>query len=137
MGCAEVKYLLDTHILVWWFLDHPDLPKKYAELLDSLESQANEVSVSVISLWEIAKLVQRGKITASISIDDWLAQLESDPWIQIIPLESKIISESMRLPETFPSDPADQIIAATARCRQLQLLTCDKRIIQSKIVAIA
>jgi PIN domain nuclease of toxin-antitoxin system len=57
--------------------------------------------------------------------------------VTVIPLSARIAVESTRLDARFPSDPVDQIIAATARCHALSLLTADERIIGSGIVSAA
>ena len=51
-------------------------------------------------------------------------------------LTGRIAAESTRLGSAFPNDPADQLIAATARCHGLMLLTADERIVESGVVAV-
>jgi PIN domain nuclease of toxin-antitoxin system len=88
-----------------------------------------------MSLWEIAKLVERGRLALSVSVDECLDQLETSSAITIIPVTARVAVESTRLGAKFHSDPIDQIIAATARCHALTLLTTDERIIESGVVA--
>jgi PIN domain nuclease of toxin-antitoxin system len=130
-----MRILLDTHILLWWLLDHPDLPARSRTILENAESE--RFCLSVISLWEIAKLESAGRIRITNSIDAWFENLESHPSLEILPLNSKIILESTRLGDRFHKDPADQLIAATARCHGLKLMTLDERIRRSGAVAIA
>ena len=61
---SEMRFIVDTHILLGWYLASPKLPKKYANLLDEAEAKKEEIglSMSIISLWEIAKLEEHGKI---------------------------------------------------------------------------
>ena len=90
-----------------------------------------------MSLWEIAKLVERGRLTLELPLDECLEQLEkSSTWL-VLPLTARIAAESTRLGVRFPADPADQVIAATARCQALTLLTVDERIVDSGAVAVA
>lgn len=132
-----MKYLIDTHVLLWWFLDSFDLPNEYQSLFDQHESKKQEVGISIISLWEIAKLVENNKLTIRFSLDDWFEELENDPILEIFPLSRNIVLESTRLREHgFHKDPADQMIVATARCHQLRLLTQDERIRQSGAVLV-
>jgi PIN domain nuclease of toxin-antitoxin system len=62
---------------------------------------------------------------------------EGHPAVRILPLTGRIALESTRLGEAFPRNPADRIIAATARCHALRLMTADARIRDSKAVALA
>jgi len=132
-----VKYLLDTHILLWWFEDSPQLSKKYSLLLDQVEKTGKSVGISIISFWEIAKAVQSGRMKLDFSPEQWFEEMEEHPLIEVFPLTSRIVLDSTRLGSTFHKDPGDQLIAATARCHELRLLTVDDRIIKSGVVAIA
>ncbi len=123
-----MKYLLDTHILIWWYLGSPELSEAYRQLLETLEKKGEEVGVSIISLWEISLLQARGKIQLSIALDEWFSDLESNRWIHVLPLSGPIVLESTRLGETFHKDPADRLIVSTARCVNLKLLTKDDKI---------
>lgn len=132
-----MRLLLDTHILIWWQLDRPELTAKYRAILENAEAEQEKFCLSVISLWEIAKLESSKRIQVLGSIDTWLEELESHSLIEILPLNSRIILESTRLGDRFHKDPADQLIAATARCHGLKLVTADERIRSSGVVAIA
>ncbi len=132
-----MKLLLDTHIFIWWYLDHPQIPKAYLKLLSETEQRREDLGLSIISLWEIAKLVSLNKIKISFSLDQWFEEIQEDPGIQVLPLNGRIVLESARLGTSFPKDPADQLIAATARYHELRLLTLDDGILQSGVVAIA
>jgi PIN domain nuclease of toxin-antitoxin system len=105
-------------------------------VLERAEHSGASVAVSAISLWEIAKLVERGRLTLSQSLDECLAQIESSAFFDVLPLTGRIAAESTRLGSAFPHDPADQLIAATARCHGLTLLTADERIVESGVVAV-
>lgn len=132
-----MKYLLDTHILIWWCLDLQNLSRKYRELLNACETTGEPLGLSIISLWEISKLVASKKFLINFSLDEWFSELEEHSKLNILPLSSRIILESNRLGATFHKDPADQLIAATARCHGLRLLTVDEKIIESGVVSIA
>lgn len=127
--------LLDTHVLLWWYLDDPQLPQAMALKLAEAEKKSG-FALSVISLWEIAKLVEVKRVHPEFSLDEWFDELEADPKIWLIPLDAHIVLESTRLGPSFHRDPADQLIAATARCKNLRLLTADERIRRSSVVAL-
>ena len=120
--------LLDTHILIWWLLDSPLLGAEQSRLLEGLESRAQPLAISAITLWEIAVMVARGRLEVPDPLDDWLDQIETHPQIVVMPLTARIAAEGTRLGEDFQKDPADRIIVATARVHGLRLLTADDRI---------
>ena len=132
-----MKQLADTHVVVWWLTADPSLPAAYKRLLDAAERRGPRIGVSAISLWEIAKLHERGRLILESSLAQCLEDVEAGAAFEIVPLTAEIAAESTRLAPPFPKDPADQIIAATARCRGLSLLTLDERIRQSGAVSIA
>ena len=117
-------------------MDDIKLPKNYSLFLSRAEEKNEKVHLAMISLWEIAKLLEYGKIKATIALDEWFSELARDPLIEILPLTPQIILESTRLGSAFHKDPADQIIVATARCHELKLLTCDERIKNYKNVTV-
>ena len=80
-------------------------------------------------------LAQRGRIQPPKVIDLWLAEIEADPDIAVIPLGGRIVTEAVQLGPGVPNDPADRIIIATARCHGFPLVTADKRIRDAGVVA--
>ena len=120
--------LIDTHILIWWRSDPPRLSPRQAHILKDLEAQGRPASISAVSLRELALLGSRGRLEISAPWDLWLEELADHPMFDILPLTPRIAAESVRLGPDFPKDPADQIIAATARCHGLPLLTADAHI---------
>jgi PIN domain nuclease of toxin-antitoxin system len=132
-----VKYLLDTLVMIWWLTDDRKLSREHAKLLERSERSGTAVGLSAISLWEIAKLVERGRIELTQSVDESFEQLETSAFISILPLTGRVAIESTRLGARFHADPIDQLIVATARCQGLTLLTVDERIVESGVVAVA
>jgi len=120
--------LIDTHILVWWRSDPARLSREQARILKALEAQGRPASLSAVSLRELAVLGSRGRLAISVPWDLWLEELADHPMFDILPLTPPIAAESVRLGDGFPKDPFDQIIAATARCHGLTLLTADREV---------
>jgi PIN domain nuclease of toxin-antitoxin system len=118
--------VLDTHIWVWWVHGDSRLPEAHSAILQQHEESG--LGVSVISCWEVAKLVEKGRLILPCAIDQWMRQALAYPGITLLPLEPEIAIESTRLPHPFHNDPADQIIVATARVHQCPVVTIDKRI---------
>lgn len=115
--------LLDTHI---WILS-PQLTKQQQAWLSTHE--ATGLGVSIISCWEVAKLIERGKLNLALPVLDWLNQALQYPGVRLIELTPEIVVESTQLPVDFHRDPADQMIVATARIHDCELLTVDTNIL--------
>ena len=118
--------LIDTHIWVWWVWDATRLRENQRQALANHEN--DEIGVSAISCWEVAKLAQYGQIELPGSVSDWLDMALAYPGVHLLPLTPEIAVESARLPDGFRSDPADEIIVATARVLQCDLVTSDRKI---------
>lgn len=124
--------LLDTHVWIWWVHGDSHLPTVQRELLDSKSNEG--LGVSVISCWEVCKLVEYGRMRLSWDVSEWLAAALGYPGVRLLPLTPQIAVESTRLSPTFHKDPADQMIVATARVHGCSLATADDRIIASSLV---
>lgn len=118
--------VLDTHIWVWWVHNDAQLTTECRDFIAANES--NGLGISAISCWEIAKLVERGRLILPQSVEIWLRLALAYPGIQLIDLAPQIAVESTRLPDEFHRDPADQIIVATARVYDCPLVTLDGKI---------
>lgn len=120
--------LLDTHIWVWWAHGDERLTSNQTEIIRANEEDGG-IGVSAISCWEIAKLVELGRLELPAPLEIWFEQALSYPGIRIMDLTPEISTESTRLPREFHRDPADQIIVATARVLNCTLVTSDERIL--------
>ncbi len=119
--------VLDTHIWVWWVHGHKRLKRTQSAVIEANEMDV--IGVSAISCWEIAKLVEYGRLELPGSLEAWFADALSYPGIRLLNLTPKIAIESTRLPNKFHGDPADQIIVATARVYDCPLVTSDNKIL--------
>jgi len=119
--------VLDTHIWVWWIHGDKQLSQTQFKVIAAHETEV--IGISAISCWEIAKLVEYGRLELPCPLEEWFEQALSYPGIHLLPLTPQIAIESTRLPEEFHRDPADQIIVATARVYNCPLVTSDERIL--------
>jgi PIN domain nuclease of toxin-antitoxin system len=119
--------LLDTHVWVWLVNGSPELTSAKQEILASNESQG--LGISAISCWEVAKLVERGRLVLSLPVGVWVDQALAYPGIRLVPLSPRIAVTSTQLPQPFHKDPADQIIVATARELDSPLATNDGKLL--------
>ena len=116
---------LDTHILVYALAG--ELKLRERRLL-----MAEPWSISAIVLWELAKLVELGRV--ELDLDDHGVQQTLNS-IRVWPLDLRIARQSTAL--DFSADPADELIAATSIVHDVPLLTRDRRIRGSKMVPLA
>ncbi len=118
--------VLDTHIWIWWVNESPQLTEQQKKWIQDYQSQG--LGISIISCWEIAKLVEKRKLVLSIPVDEWLKVALAYPGVQLLNLTVSIVVESTQL-RGFHNDPADQIIVATAKVYDCLLLTADRKIL--------
>jgi PIN domain nuclease of toxin-antitoxin system len=118
--------VLDTHIWVWWVDGSERLTKKHQEYIE--EYQSLGLGVSIVSCWEVAKLVEKNRLVFSCPVNEWLEAALAYPGVQLLNLTLPIVVDSTQL-SGFHSDPFDQIIVATARFNGCPLLTVDGKIL--------
>jgi PIN domain nuclease of toxin-antitoxin system len=119
--------VLDTHIWVWWVHEDERLTQAQREAITANETDT--VGVSAISCWEIAKLVEYGRLELPSPLEEWFEQALHYPGVQLLALTPEIAVESTRLPGECHRDPADQIIVATARVYGCSLVTSDDKLL--------
>ena len=96
--------------------------------MDSSVKAGERLTVSSISIWEIAMLVDKGRLTLTLALDVWIEQVESLPFLSFQPVDNRIAARAVRL-EDFPHrDPADRMIASTALELGATLVTADTRL---------
>ena len=127
MGRGAV-ILLDTHILLWWAGGNPELLSADAAAAITAAITGGEIAVSSISAWEIAMLVDRGRLALSMDVAAWLAVVQEIEALRFIPVDHEIGVKAVELPGVFHKDPADRMIVATARKLGVPLVTADEKI---------
>ena len=120
--------VLDTHVWIWWVHSDARLTSTQAEVRAAHET--DEIGVSAISCWEVAKLVEYGRLSLPCSLKEWFEQALSYPGVLLCALTPEIVIESTQLPGEFYRDPADQMIVATARVHRCPLITSDDKILR-------
>ena len=127
--------LLDTHALIWWAGgDHQRLSAAAREAIDQEIETAGQpdgspgLLVSAISCWEVAMLVDRGRLALGLEVGRWLTLVASHPAVRLLPLEPAVAVAATRLPEPFHADPADRFLVAQARALAIPLLSADSKI---------
>lgn len=120
--------VLDTHALIWIVNDDPKLGSAArAKINDAVRTDV--ALVSAITTWEIALLVEKGRLHLGHEVGSWIKTALALPGIRLAPVEPEIAVDSVRLPGSFHADPADRLIVATARHWNAPLLTADDAIL--------
>lgn len=126
--------LLDTHVLIWWLQGAGPLSSAQRQILGAADRDS-PLRVSDISLWEIATLHSLGRIQLALPLREWLEKAVSPPLVRRHGISPAIAAEVAALPDSFRRDPADRILVATARILGATLLTQDRHIVDSGLVA--
>lgn len=126
---ARKRLLLDTHTWIW--LMNGEEPLRSSSALKGIEAavRAALIRVSAISVWEVGMLEAKGRIALHLEVEEWVRQALAAPGISLAPLTPEIALASSRLPGAFHGDPADRIIAATARSLDAVLVTRDAELV--------
>ena len=127
--------ILDTHIWIWWVHGDVQLLSNYWDYVQ--EHEAEGLGVCAISCWEVAKLVEGGRLTLPFPVGEWLSKALAYPGIRLLELSPQVAVESTQLPGVFHRDPADQMIVATARLYRCPLVTMDQKIREYAYVQVA
>jgi PIN domain nuclease of toxin-antitoxin system len=116
-----VKLLLDTHALIWW-MDRFETLSQTAS--DSIAEPANELFVSVASIWEIGIKVSLGKLTLSSDYADWMQQTLRNLSPTVVPVRVEFVARQVALP-FHHRDPFDRLIIAQALHEGLTIVSRD------------
>jgi PIN domain nuclease of toxin-antitoxin system len=127
--------LLDTHAWVWWICGDPRLTAREREALDNLPPTERPV-LAEISLWEVAMLVERGRLHLDMDLERWLSVASAPATVGLARVTPAVAAEVALLPDKFHRDPADRLIVATARVMKLRVLTRDRMITGARVVPV-
>jgi PIN domain nuclease of toxin-antitoxin system len=121
--------VVDTHVWIW--VVEGDRTALSAAAIEAIQGAARGggVRVSAISVWEVAMLEAKGRISLSRPVSDWVHAALHAPGVRLLPLSPEIAIGSTRLPGSPQGDPADRILMASARHLGGQLATCDREIL--------
>jgi PIN domain nuclease of toxin-antitoxin system len=122
--------LLDTHCWLWMEFGRAELFSRTGLSAIKEATAKKDLLVSVISVWEVGMLESKGRIHLYVSCEDWVKRALANPAVTLVSLSPDIALDSTRLPGDFHGDPADQILAATARRLGARILTRDRQLTQ-------
>jgi PIN domain nuclease of toxin-antitoxin system len=114
--------VLDTHVVHWWSAEPDRISRAAGEVL----SDADELAIAAISWFELAWLAKHERIVLAIPIRSWLEQLSGE--LRTVGVTPAVADTAVSLPSSFPGDPADRLIYATAIEHGWRLVTKDRRL---------
>lgn len=114
------RYLLDTHTLIWYLSNAPQLPSQIADLLEKPEEV---LWVSVASYWEMAIKINLGKLTLPVSLEAFMSLTQSKG-IRVLPIDQVALIAISTLP-MHHRDPFDRMIIAQAQVNDLTIVSAD------------
>jgi PIN domain nuclease of toxin-antitoxin system len=124
--------LVDTHVVLWLTSDPAKLSGKARTAIEEARRSGKGTAVCDITLLELMTLASKGRIQLGISLESFLQEVEAR--FVVFPITGRACARAMTFPTTYPKDPADRIIGATALVEGLSLITADREIRRSKVV---
>lgn len=122
MGAVLTTVQLDTHALHWLTSAADRLSGAASDAIRG----ADELVVSGMTWFELAWLARHGRILLSVPTSTWLRGLSAQ--VRTVGISPAIAQAAADLPASFPGDPADRIIYATAVDNGWPLITKDRRL---------
>jgi PIN domain nuclease of toxin-antitoxin system len=114
--------LLDSHVVHWWSAE----PRRLSQTASRAVEQADELAVAAITWFELAWLAGHERIQLTIPARSWLEQLAEH--VRTVGITPAVAATAVALPSSFPGDPADRLIYATAVEHGWRLVTKDRRL---------
>jgi PIN domain nuclease of toxin-antitoxin system len=118
-----MKYLLDTHAIIWYFENSAELPERIEDLIDTPEIS---IFISSASLWEIAIKMSLGKLDLNLPLGELLEIIKKRDF-NILQIEDEYLKNILNLP-FIHKDPFDRLIISTALAEDLTIITIDENI---------
>lgn len=123
-------FLLDMHYWLWFQMGNEQrLDAKARDRLLQMQMR-EELYLSDVSVWEVARLVADGHIDLGASIEDFLHEATRDGGLHLLPITTRILIQSTQLPGEIHRDPSDRLLVATARAHSLTLVTRDQLLLR-------
>lgn len=126
--------LLDTHAWVWLCFEPRRLSAAAAGAIRRATAGGG-IAIASITLWEVAMLAVRGRIIPHGTAEAWLSTMVDRSRVTVRDITPAVAAIAAQWPDGFPGDPADRLIAATARAEGLPVVTRDRRLRAAPAVA--
>lgn len=124
--------LLDTHVVLWLALEWRKISTKARVAIEQARQDGDGVAISDMTLLEVTNLQSKNRVELRTTLETFLTEIESR--FSVLPITARICVRSADLPPTYPNDPADRLIGATALVEGIPLVTADEGIRRSRAV---
>ena len=122
-----MTYVTDTNALIFFVTDHTSrMGRQCARIFHRAEQERDHVHVPIVCFFELAQLIERGRLRSSFDFNEWYETVRQFPGLPIEPLVWEDIREARGLAALV--DPFDRMIAGTALRLDAPLITPDERI---------
>jgi PIN domain nuclease of toxin-antitoxin system len=125
--------LLDTHVVVWLLSGDSRLSSRAQAAIHEARQSVRGLAISDFTLFELSLLFRKKQFSLTIDPEAFLSEVESR--FVVLPVTANIALQAFELPSSYPNDPVDRIIGATALVEDLPLLTADAAIRKSRAVS--
>jgi PIN domain nuclease of toxin-antitoxin system len=123
-------FLIDTHIALWLDSGSANLREATRAAIDTCWHNGGTIFLSAVSAWEIALLVDTGRIELDVPVVTWIQRFLDRPSVEALPLSHGAACRSYQLHHLEHRDPADRLLIATAIELACPLVTYDERIVR-------
>lgn len=125
--------LLDTHVVIWLAFQPSKLSKRAKNVIRAARLQGG-LAIAGITLLELAWLAENRRVETTLSVESFVRQCASK--MTVLPITAEIAARAVSFPESYPKDPQDRLIGATALVEGIQLVSHDRLIRKSGIVPV-
>jgi PIN domain nuclease of toxin-antitoxin system len=125
--------LLDTHVVIWLAFEPDKLSKRAKEAIRAARPQGG-LAIAAITLLELAWLAEKGRVETTLGVESFVRRCASK--MTVLPITPEIAARAVGLPESYPKDPQDRLIGATALVEGIELVSHDGLIRKSGIVPV-
>ena len=125
--------LLDTHIVIWLAFEPNKLSKRAKEAIQAARLQGG-LAIAGITLLELGWLAEKGRVETTLSIESFVRLCASK--MTVLPITPEIAARAVSFPDSYPKDPQDRLIGATALVEAIQLVTRDEKIKKSRMIPV-
>jgi PIN domain nuclease of toxin-antitoxin system len=125
--------LLDTHVLVWMISDPTKISREATRQIRKAQRE-DGCAVASITLWELGLLFRANRLRGAGTVEASIREILEKSRVRVMEITPDIVALAMAFPETYPRDPGDRLIGATARAFGMTLITHDERILASPLV---
>jgi PIN domain nuclease of toxin-antitoxin system len=125
--------LLDTHIVIWLAFEPDKLSKRAKEAIRAARAEGG-LAIAGITLLELAWLAEKGRVETTLSVESFVRLCASK--MTVLPITPEIAARAVSFSDSYPKDPQDRLIGATALVEGIHLVTHDKLIKESGVVPV-